>query len=106
MGFRDDRLIHEEMCTTTIESLRTAALKDHLTDHLIGTSTHASQGPMVTYTGMGTVGPDPQGRCGTPECELFHAEIVEVEICGAAIYRPVGEFHRANSYCHLMVLKA
>ncbi|GFU91563.1 uncharacterized protein TNCV_2543291 [Trichonephila clavipes] len=31
----------------------------------------------------------------------FHAEIVEVEIGTVAIYFPVGEFHRANSYCHL-----
>ncbi|GFW50571.1 uncharacterized protein TNCV_2888741 [Trichonephila clavipes] len=32
---------------------------------------------------------------------LFHAKIVEVEIGGVAIYRPFGEFRRANSYCHL-----
>ncbi|GFX93485.1 hypothetical protein TNCV_1094251 [Trichonephila clavipes] len=31
----------------------------------------------------------------------FHAEIVEVEIGGVAIYRPFGEFGRAKSYCHL-----
>ncbi|GFY35438.1 hypothetical protein TNCV_195311 [Trichonephila clavipes] len=31
----------------------------------------------------------------------FHAEIVELEIGGVAIYRPFGEFRRANSYCHL-----
>ncbi|GFY02878.1 hypothetical protein TNCV_3507581 [Trichonephila clavipes] len=31
----------------------------------------------------------------------FHAKIVEVEVDGVAIYRPFGEFHRANSYCHL-----
>ncbi|GFU79314.1 hypothetical protein TNCV_2138371 [Trichonephila clavipes] len=31
----------------------------------------------------------------------FHAEIVEVEIGGVAIYRPLGEFCRAKSYCHL-----
>ncbi|GFX40756.1 hypothetical protein TNCV_1218791 [Trichonephila clavipes] len=31
----------------------------------------------------------------------FHAEIVEVEIGGVAIYRPLGEFRRAKSYCHL-----
>ncbi|GFW92640.1 hypothetical protein TNCV_519571 [Trichonephila clavipes] len=30
-------------------------------DHLIGTSAHTPQRPMVTYTGMGTVDPDPQG---------------------------------------------
>ncbi|GFV32452.1 hypothetical protein TNCV_1677381 [Trichonephila clavipes] len=39
-----------------------------------------------------------------PTCSLnqwFHAEIVEVEIGGFAIYRPFGEFRRANSYCHL-----
>ncbi|GFV66361.1 hypothetical protein TNCV_1478251 [Trichonephila clavipes] len=32
---------------------------------------------------------------------LFHAEIVEVEIGGVAIYRSSGEFRRAKSYCHL-----
>ncbi|GFX00774.1 hypothetical protein TNCV_4577411 [Trichonephila clavipes] len=31
----------------------------------------------------------------------FHAEIVEVEIGGVAIYRLFGEFRRAKSYCHL-----
>ncbi|GFW30975.1 uncharacterized protein TNCV_2940751 [Trichonephila clavipes] len=31
----------------------------------------------------------------------FHAKIMEVEIDGVAIYRPLGEFRRANSYCHL-----
>ncbi|GFX37062.1 uncharacterized protein TNCV_1712551 [Trichonephila clavipes] len=31
----------------------------------------------------------------------FHDNIVEVEIDGVAIYRPFGEFRRANSYCHL-----
>ncbi|GFW87617.1 uncharacterized protein TNCV_4485821 [Trichonephila clavipes] len=31
----------------------------------------------------------------------FHAKIGEVEIGGVAIYRPYGEFHRANSYFHL-----
>ncbi|GFW06043.1 uncharacterized protein TNCV_4478371 [Trichonephila clavipes] len=31
----------------------------------------------------------------------FHAKIVNVEIGGVAIYRPFGEFHRANSYWHL-----
>ncbi|GFX63793.1 uncharacterized protein TNCV_5032641 [Trichonephila clavipes] len=30
-----------------------------------------------------------------------HAEIVEVEIGGVAIYHPLGEFRRAKSYCHL-----
>ncbi|GFU69882.1 hypothetical protein TNCV_113011 [Trichonephila clavipes] len=30
-----------------------------------------------------------------------HGKIVEVEIGGGAIYRPFGEFRRANSYCHL-----
>ncbi|GFW20760.1 uncharacterized protein TNCV_1049811 [Trichonephila clavipes] len=28
-------------------------------------------------------------------------KIVEVEIGGVTLYRPFGEFHRANSYCHL-----
>ncbi|GFS58885.1 hypothetical protein TNCV_4271551 [Trichonephila clavipes] len=31
----------------------------------------------------------------------YYAEIVEVETCGVAIYSPVGEFLRTNSYCHL-----
>ncbi|GFX18157.1 uncharacterized protein TNCV_1578361 [Trichonephila clavipes] len=31
----------------------------------------------------------------------YHGEIVKVEIDGVAIYRPFGEFRRANSYCHL-----
>ncbi|GFS97320.1 hypothetical protein TNCV_1824811 [Trichonephila clavipes] len=31
------------------------------TDHLIGTSAHAPQGTMVTYTGMGLLGPGPHG---------------------------------------------
>ncbi|GFS71316.1 hypothetical protein TNCV_5050591 [Trichonephila clavipes] len=31
----------------------------------------------------------------------FHAEIVEMEIGGVAIYRPFGEFRRVKSYCHL-----
>ncbi|GFV82026.1 hypothetical protein TNCV_3152241 [Trichonephila clavipes] len=31
----------------------------------------------------------------------FHAEIVEVEIGSVVIYRPLGEFRRAKSYCHL-----
>ncbi|GFX42784.1 hypothetical protein TNCV_2930771 [Trichonephila clavipes] len=30
-------------------------------DHLIGTSAHAPQRPIVTYTGMGSVDPDPRG---------------------------------------------
>ncbi|GFV39606.1 uncharacterized protein TNCV_4642411 [Trichonephila clavipes] len=30
-----------------------------------------------------------------------HGKIVEVKIGGVAIYRPFGEFRRANSYCHL-----
>ncbi|GFT89665.1 hypothetical protein TNCV_3137551 [Trichonephila clavipes] len=36
-----------------------------------------------------------------PERPGFHAEIVEEEIGGVAIYRPFGEFRRAKSYCHL-----
>ncbi|GFV18894.1 hypothetical protein TNCV_4757791 [Trichonephila clavipes] len=31
----------------------------------------------------------------------FHAEIVEVDIGGVAIYHPFGDFRQANSYCHL-----
>ncbi|GFV76901.1 transposable element Tcb2 transposase [Trichonephila clavipes] len=34
---------------------------------------------------------------------MSHGKIGEVEIGGVAIYRPFGEFHRANSYCHLLV---
>ncbi|GFS76785.1 uncharacterized protein TNCV_4423931 [Trichonephila clavipes] len=30
-----------------------------------------------------------------------HGKIVEVEMDGVAIYRPFGEFRRANSYCCL-----
>ncbi|GFW86676.1 uncharacterized protein TNCV_4334601 [Trichonephila clavipes] len=30
-----------------------------------------------------------------------HFEIVQVEIGSVVIYRPFGEFRRANSYCHL-----
>ncbi|GFV68174.1 hypothetical protein TNCV_1874561 [Trichonephila clavipes] len=33
------------------------------TDDLIGTFAHAPQRPMVTYTGMGTVGPSLLGCC-------------------------------------------
>ncbi|GFU54569.1 hypothetical protein TNCV_3025171 [Trichonephila clavipes] len=33
----------------------------HKTDHLNGTSAHAPQHPMVTYTGNCTVGPGPYG---------------------------------------------
>ncbi|GFX31108.1 hypothetical protein TNCV_2026111 [Trichonephila clavipes] len=36
-----------------------------------------------------------------PSTHGFHAEIVEVEICGVSIYRPFGELSRAKSYCHL-----
>ncbi|GFV23554.1 hypothetical protein TNCV_1906821 [Trichonephila clavipes] len=36
-----------------------------------------------------------------PSTRGFHAEIVEVEIGGVAIYRLFGEFLRAKSYCHL-----
>ncbi|GFV43817.1 hypothetical protein TNCV_1658621 [Trichonephila clavipes] len=36
-----------------------------------------------------------------PSTHGFHAEIMEVEIGGVAIYRPFGEFRRAKSYCHL-----
>ncbi|GFV02587.1 hypothetical protein TNCV_5017551 [Trichonephila clavipes] len=31
----------------------------------------------------------------------FHAEIVEVEKGGVAIYRSFGELRRSKSYCHL-----
>ncbi|GFV36528.1 uncharacterized protein TNCV_2260471 [Trichonephila clavipes] len=33
-----------------------------------------------------------------------HGKIVGVEIGGVAIYRPFGEFRRANSYCHLTAM--
>ncbi|GFW49163.1 hypothetical protein TNCV_332561 [Trichonephila clavipes] len=33
--------------------------------------------------------------------DSYHAEVVEVEIGGVAIYRPFGEFRRTKSYCHL-----
>ncbi|GFV85939.1 DUF4817 domain-containing protein [Trichonephila clavipes] len=36
-----------------------------------------------------------------PSTHGFHAKIVEVEMGGVAIFRPFGEFRRANSYCHL-----
>ncbi|GFT03396.1 hypothetical protein TNCV_2985601 [Trichonephila clavipes] len=36
-----------------------------------------------------------------PSTHEFHAKIVDVAIGGVAIYRPFGEFRRANSYCHL-----
>ncbi|GFV61903.1 hypothetical protein TNCV_4107071 [Trichonephila clavipes] len=36
-----------------------------------------------------------------PSTHGFHAEIVEVEIGGVAIYHSFGEFRRAKSYCHL-----
>ncbi|GFX83336.1 hypothetical protein TNCV_908541 [Trichonephila clavipes] len=42
--------------------LETTLVGDSLqTDHLIGTSAHAPQRPMVTYTGRDTVGPGPHG---------------------------------------------
>ncbi|GFW95026.1 integrase catalytic domain-containing protein [Trichonephila clavipes] len=54
----------------------------------------------------------PEGLCSMPpntlrvntECSLnqrFHGKTMEVEIGGGVIYRPFGEFRRANSYCHL-----
>ncbi|GFW99083.1 uncharacterized protein TNCV_3008531 [Trichonephila clavipes] len=30
-----------------------------------------------------------------------HGKVEDVEIGGVALYRPIGEFRRANSYCHL-----
>ncbi|GFV58911.1 hypothetical protein TNCV_1826191 [Trichonephila clavipes] len=41
-----------------------------------------------------------------PDCEdcrrsRLQWKTVEVEIDSVVIYRPFGEFHRANSYCHL-----
>ncbi|GFW61026.1 hypothetical protein TNCV_4872361 [Trichonephila clavipes] len=43
----------------------------------------------------------PEFYCSRRVRHLFHAKIVEVEIGGVTIYRPFGEFHRTNSYCHL-----
>ncbi|GFT67512.1 hypothetical protein TNCV_2361151 [Trichonephila clavipes] len=40
---------------------RYSDLRIATTDHLIGTSAHGPQRPMVTHTGMGTVGPSPHG---------------------------------------------
>ncbi|GFV67400.1 hypothetical protein TNCV_4307711 [Trichonephila clavipes] len=37
----------------------------------------------------------------SPKNPDFHAEIVEVEIGGVAIYGPFWEFRQAKSYCHL-----
>ncbi|GFW18642.1 hypothetical protein TNCV_1223031 [Trichonephila clavipes] len=36
-----------------------------------------------------------------PSTHGFHAKIVEMEIVAVAIYRVLGEFRRAHSYCHL-----
>ncbi|GFV23976.1 hypothetical protein TNCV_207271 [Trichonephila clavipes] len=36
-----------------------------------------------------------------PSTHGSRGKIVEVEIGGVAVYRPFGEFRRANSYCHL-----
>ncbi|GFX76634.1 hypothetical protein TNCV_3163521 [Trichonephila clavipes] len=36
-----------------------------------------------------------------PSTHGFHAEIVEAEIDGVAIYRPFKEFLQAITYCHL-----
>ncbi|GFS53293.1 hypothetical protein TNCV_3845001 [Trichonephila clavipes] len=44
----------------------------------------------------------PEGLGSMPDAsEYTRTEIVEVEIGGAAIYRPFEEFIRAKSYCHL-----
>ncbi|GFY26262.1 hypothetical protein TNCV_24621 [Trichonephila clavipes] len=50
----------------------------------------------------------PEGLGSMPDATKYppsthgsHGKIVEVEIGGVAIYRPFGEFRRANSYCHL-----
>ncbi|GFW47882.1 hypothetical protein TNCV_2400691 [Trichonephila clavipes] len=48
--------------------------------------------------GMGSM---PNATKYPPSSHGFHAEIVEVEIDGVAIYHPFKEFHRAKSYCHL-----
>ncbi|GFV30048.1 hypothetical protein TNCV_1194951 [Trichonephila clavipes] len=49
----------------------------------------------ILNSGFVTWPNDPLRSCS------FHAEIVEVEIGGVAIYCPIGEFRRAKSYCHL-----
>ncbi|GFU99702.1 uncharacterized protein TNCV_338171 [Trichonephila clavipes] len=61
-----------------------------------------------TYVLVKSVGPKVlwddsrvQGTGGYFPTFQFHAKIVEVEIGGVAIYRSFGEFHQANSYCHL-----
>ncbi|GFX30529.1 hypothetical protein TNCV_3461801 [Trichonephila clavipes] len=54
-------------CSRSINEYHTSLLRDLNTgvslqiDHLIGTSAHAPQRLMVTYTGMGPVGPVPNG---------------------------------------------
>ncbi|GFS71798.1 hypothetical protein TNCV_3714931 [Trichonephila clavipes] len=58
------------------------------------------------YVLVKSVGPKSCGlnheRRGLENISLqFHAEIVEVEIGGVAIYRLFGEFRRDKSYCHL-----
>ncbi|GFS83846.1 hypothetical protein TNCV_2362951 [Trichonephila clavipes] len=47
------------------------------------------------------LGPMPDATKYPPSTHGFNVEIVEVEIGGVAIYRPFGEFRRAESYCHL-----
>ncbi|GFW39115.1 hypothetical protein TNCV_1831061 [Trichonephila clavipes] len=48
--------------------------------------------------GMGSM---PDVTTYPPSTHGFHAKIVEAEIGGVTIYRPFGEFRRANWYCHL-----
>ncbi|GFW61329.1 hypothetical protein TNCV_4136471 [Trichonephila clavipes] len=50
------KLIHRRLLT-----LRNLFLNNSQTDHLIGTSAHALQRPMVTYTEMAIEGHDPHG---------------------------------------------
>ncbi|GFU06772.1 uncharacterized protein TNCV_4353361 [Trichonephila clavipes] len=53
-----------------------------------------SVGPYVLWAESGVQG---TGKYFPPL--QFRAKIVEIG--GVAIHRPFGEFHRANSYCHL-----
>ncbi|GFV22024.1 hypothetical protein TNCV_4527091 [Trichonephila clavipes] len=48
--------------------------------------------------GLGSM---PDATKYSPNTHGFHAEIVEVEIGGVAIYHPFGEFRGDKSYCHL-----
>ncbi|GFV55758.1 hypothetical protein TNCV_755581 [Trichonephila clavipes] len=71
-----------------------------------------SRRPEICYKAVGSLvdrasdsrseglGSMPEATKYPPSIHGFHAEIVEVEIGGVAIYRSIGEFRRAKSYCH------